>query len=342
MNKAVQVGDLKVEPGTTGFGYLKVSQRPVGEIRLPLTVINGSESGPTFSLTAAVHGAEYNGVYTLMRLGKEIDPKEVRGTVIMVPVANVPSFETRTPFFNPIDGQNLNRVFPGKKNGSSSEQIAYTLYNEVICRGNAYIDLHSGDLYEIIPLHTCCQRVANAPLDEMSEKLARAFKCEWLNIMGVGIDDLTASEDEQGTYFAGLQSGVTSVGNAARAGVPAVMIEAGGGGVLDQSVVDMEVEGILNCMRILGMLEGKPNDKIEHKVCYGMYILKSKFGGMYIPDVVPGSQVKKGDSLGVMKNIRGDVVATFTAPMTGVVLMMFTTPVRSSGETILILGKTED
>jgi predicted deacylase len=260
----------------------------------------------------------------------------------MVPVVNVPSFETRTPFVNPIDGQNVNRVFPGKKNGTISEQIAYTVFEEVIRPADAFIDLHSGDLIEVIPLHTCCQRVGNAELDAKSERLARLFEIEWLNIMGKGIDDLSATEDEQGTYFAGLLSGLTSVGNAALAGVPAVLIEAGGGGTLDQDVVNMEIRGIKNVMRELGMLEGKPDPEVPHRACYGMYIMKSKFGGFFVPDVKIGDMLTKGQRIGETQNLRGDTVATFTSPMTGVVLMMYTTPVRSSGETILIMGKTDD
>lgn len=342
MSNVFEIAGQKIQPGTTYFGTLQVAQRPFTEIALPLTVIHGAEPGPMLSITAGIHGAEYNGIYTCMRLGKEIDPRKLRGTLVMVPVVNVPSFETRTPFVNPIDGQNVNRVFPGKKIGTISEQIAYTVFEQVIRPADAFIDLHSGDLYEVIPLHTCCQRVGDPVLDGKSERLARLFDIGWLNIMGKGIDDLSASEDEQGTYFAGLQSGVTSVGNAALAGVPAILIEAGGGGTLDQDVVNMEIKGIHNVMRELGMLEGEGKEEVTHRACYGMYIMKSRFGGFLIPDVKIGDEIKAGQRIGEMQNLRGEVVATFTSPMTGVVLMMYTTPVRSSGETILIMGKTDD
>ena len=339
---SITIGGMKIEPGTTKFGHLRIAQRPVTELALPVTVVNGSEPGPTLGITAGVHACEYAGIVTCMRLGKEIDPKELKGTLILVPVVNLPSFETRTPFVNPIDGQNINRVFPGNKNGSVSYQIAYMVHQEVVLRSDAYIDLHSGDLYEATPWHVGCQRVGNKEVDEMSEKLARLFNIELLNVMGKGIDDLSATEDEQGTYFAGLQSGLTSVGNAALAGIPSVLIEAGGAGTLDPKVVDMEIEGIKNCMRYMGMLEGEANENIPHKVCYGMYIMKSKFGGMFFPDVIPGDYVQEGQRIGEMQNIRGDVIATFTAPMTGVILMMYTTPVRTSGETIVIMGKTDE
>ncbi len=342
MANIVEIAGMKVEPGTRAFGSLPIANRPATDLNLPITVVNGAEDGPTMSITAAVHGAEYAGVVTCMRLGQEIDPKELSGTLILVPVVNLPAFETRTPFVNPIDGQNVNRVFPGNRYGTVSEQITYTIYNDIIKRSDVYMDLHSGDLIEEIPPHTCCQRVGNEPVDQLSEKLARLFDIKLLNIMGKGIDDLSASEDEQGTYFAGLQSGLTSVGNAALAGVPSVLIEAGGAGTLDPEIVEMEIKGIKNCMRYMGMLEGEVQDNIEHEECYGMYIMKSSFGGMFFPDVTVGDYLRVGDRIGEMQNLHGEVIATFSSQLTGVVLMMYTTPVRTSGETVLIMGKMDE
>jgi hypothetical protein len=160
--------------------------------------------------------------------------------------------------------------------------------------------------------------------------------------MGKGIDDLTVTEDKNGTMFAGLKTGLTSCGNAALAGKPSVLIEAGGGGTLDMSVVKMEMDGIQNLMRYVGMLPGKAREDIPHKKCYGMYIMKSKFGGMFLPEIKIGDEVKQGARLGEMQDIRGNVVATFEAPMTGVILMMYTTPVRTSGETIVIMGRMDE
>jgi predicted deacylase len=338
---AFEIAGLRVEPGTRVFDYLTVAQKPAMPLQLPLTVIHGAEPGPVLGIIAGVHAVEYAGIVTCMRLGNEIDPKALKGTVILVPVVNVPAFETRTPFVNPIDGQNINRVFPGRKFGTVSEQITYTIYNEVIKRSDVFMDLHSGDLIEVIPPHVGCQIVGDPEVDAKSEALARLFDIELLNFMGKGIDDLNATEDEQGTYFAGLQSGLTSVGNAALAGVPAVLLEVGGAGTLDPEIVEMEIRGINNCMRYLGMLEGAVQDDIPHTNCYGMYIMKSSYGGMFFPDVTVGDQITEGDRIGEMQDIRGRTIATFTSPLTGVVLMMYTTPVRSSGETILILGKSE-
>lgn len=338
----LRIGDIPAEPGSRNFGYLYVAQRPASELKLPLTVIHGAQPGPVLGITAGVHACEYAGIVTCVRLGRELDPKAIRGTVIMVPVVNVPSFETRTPFVNPLDGLNVNRVFPGDPWGSTSHQIAHVVYQEVTLRSDVYIDLHSGDLYEEIPWHTCCQRVGDAELDARAEALARLFDCPLLCIMGKGIDELTLTEDEHGTMFAGLKTGLTSLGNAALAGKPGVLIEAGGAGTLDPAVVEMEIRGIHNVMRELGMLDGDPEPPGTQRVCYGMYIMKSKFGGLFLPDVKPGDLVRKGDRLGEMRDIRGTLLNEFWAPLTGVILMMYTTPVRTSGETIVIMGRTDE
>jgi uncharacterized protein len=334
------VAELTPAPGTTTHHQLQVGQTPIGDLTLPLTVIEGAEPGPVFGIVAGIHACEYAGPVTCIRLAKELDPTELRGRVLIVPVANPRSFEMRTPFLNPLDHQNLNRMFPGKRYGTISEQIALTIHEQIIGNVDTYCDLHSGDMIEAVPPHVGCQVVGDPDLDAKSEALARLFEIDLLNIMGKGIDDLSSTVDEQGTYFAGLQSGITSVGNAALAGVPSVLLEIGGGGTLDPDVVELELRGLCNVLRHLGMLDGEVDNDISHTPCYGMYILKSRFGGLYFPDVVPGEHLVEGQRIGEMRNLEGEVVAEFDSPMTGVVLMMYTSPVRTSGETLLIMGKT--
>ena len=81
------------------------------QTRLPITVINGRDKGPVFSIVAGVHGYEYPPVIAVQELLKEIKPEHIRGTLIIVPVANMESFQKRTPFVNPLDQKNLNKFF---------------------------------------------------------------------------------------------------------------------------------------------------------------------------------------------------------------------------------------
>jgi predicted deacylase len=122
----VRVGEVEAEPGQIKSGFILVPEgADGGEIKLPVTIINGSKPGPTLALTAGVHGYEYVPILTLQRLRKDLDPRELAGTLIMVHVVNLPSYFKRTIYTNPHDWKNQNRVFPGKIDGSMTERIAY-------------------------------------------------------------------------------------------------------------------------------------------------------------------------------------------------------------------------
>src|SRR6267142_1753871 len=112
---------------------------------IPVTTITGTAAGPVLALIAGNHGYEYPPILALQRLRAEIDAERLAGTVVMVHVANVPSFLGRTVYFSPVDGKNLNRVYPGRRDGTVSERIAYAITTEVIEKADYVLDLHCGD-----------------------------------------------------------------------------------------------------------------------------------------------------------------------------------------------------
>src|SRR5450755_55058 len=113
----------------------------LGFTKIPITVIKGSKPGPVLALTAGIHGYEYLPILALQRL----KVKKLAGTLIIVHVANMPSFLGRTVYFSPLDGKNLNRVFPGRKDGTESERIADAITTNVIDKCDYLLDLHCGD-----------------------------------------------------------------------------------------------------------------------------------------------------------------------------------------------------
>ncbi|MGB3775996.1 MAG: succinylglutamate desuccinylase/aspartoacylase family protein, partial [Leeuwenhoekiella sp.] len=115
---------------------------------IPITIFNGAKAGETLGITAGIHGYEYPPILGAQRLIQSIDPKKLKGTVILVQLANVKSFLGRSPFVNPADGKNLNCSFPGKEEGSLSEKIAYFISNSVINRVDYFLDMHAGDAPE--------------------------------------------------------------------------------------------------------------------------------------------------------------------------------------------------
>jgi predicted deacylase len=115
---------------------------------IPITIVHGARPGPVLALVAGVHGSEYSPILALQALAPRLDPKEIRGTVVLVQVANIPAFLGRTVYTGPIDGKNLNRSYPGRADGSVSERIADVITNDVIRRTDFVVDVHSGDANE--------------------------------------------------------------------------------------------------------------------------------------------------------------------------------------------------
>src|SRR3954471_19023112 len=140
----------------------------------PVISVAGSKPGPVLFVNAGVHGGEYPAIEAVIRLGKTLDPAVIAGTVILMPVLNLPAFRTRTPFVCPVDNVNPNRVFPGDANGSYSEQMTHALVNEFVAHADAWVDLHGGDIPEaLVPFSIC--RGGNDDVDVRSKELAIAF-----------------------------------------------------------------------------------------------------------------------------------------------------------------------
>ena len=112
---------------------------------IPVTVFHGAKDGPVLGIIAGVHGYEYPPIVAAQQFAQTLDPTQLSGTVILVHLANVPSFLGRRIQYNPLDGKNLNRVFPGKADGTITECMAWLLGNDIIGRCNYVIDVHAGD-----------------------------------------------------------------------------------------------------------------------------------------------------------------------------------------------------
>src|SRR5262245_31560040 len=132
MRARVQIRDVGAEPGETARGFLTIGETPSGPLQIPLVVVNGGDDGPVACLTAGVHATEYAPIDAAMRTVQSVRAHDVRGALLVVPVANMRMFESRTGFVSPLDGMNLNKVAPGKHDGSISEVLAHVLLEEVI------------------------------------------------------------------------------------------------------------------------------------------------------------------------------------------------------------------
>src|SRR2546428_8014100 len=138
----------------------------LGKYDWPFIAIAGAADGPTVLVTAGIHAAEYTGIEAAIRLGRGIDPKRVRGILLVIPLLNRPGFYERSVYVNPEDGDNLNRVFPGDPKGRWGERFAHRLLTEIVTRCEYAIDLHAGDLIEDLTPFVIYRETGEAALDE--------------------------------------------------------------------------------------------------------------------------------------------------------------------------------
>jgi predicted deacylase len=323
MKKIPILGELT--PGTTQRHLIKLPGAALANDEpRPVISVAGTKPGPLLFVNAGVHGGEYPAVEAVIRLGKTLDPKEISGTVILMPVLNLPAFRTRTPFVCPIDNVNPNRVFPGDPHGSYSEQMTHACINEFVLHADAYVDLHGGDIPEaLVPFVIC--RAGDDEVAEKSKATAMAFGLPYA---------LTVSKPVQ------PGKGQSSYAAAADKGIPAILAEAGGVGQMQEEAIELLVNGVVKVMRHLRMIEdadvefqiskSKANKTARSAVATTVLAkfdwLYTKSTGVWYPKVAPGDAVREGEQIGTVGDLFGDTLEEIVSPVNGVVLFLTINP----------------
>jgi uncharacterized protein len=310
------------EPGTVTTRSLVASEMPGGIVELPLRIICGAKPGPCLAVTAGVHGSEYCAIVAAHRLARELNPVDLHGTIAIIPLVTKSAYESRTRWVNPVDGVNPNRAFPGKQEASVSYQIAYTVFNELISKADAYVDMHGGDLMESLAPHVLFNETGRLEVDKTSESMAVSFGVQYI---------WKIPREERGTGGAFTET--------AFSGIPSMLSEVGEDGKLDPTYVDIQYNGIINVMKSLGIIEGNP-EKADFPIIStkGKFLL-SKRGGMFYSQTRTGQLIKENQLIGVIKTLEGDVVEEIRSPFNAVVLAIVNNPsVKKSDITFEILA----
>jgi predicted deacylase len=316
--KSITVGEITAQPGQTGRGFLTTDVGRGVSVRMPVVVINGKADGPVFVVTAGVHGAEYPGIEAAIRLSRTLDPAQVRGAVIVVPVVSVPAYQRRAIYVNPLDGINFNRVCPGNPVGTITEIMADLLFKNVVKQADYYMDLHGGDMIEALIPFTLYYRSGNEKVDAASRMLAEAY--------GIPII-LGTTVLRGGTY-----------GAAAAMGKPAVLTEAGGQGILDEPSTQTHVRGVLNVLKRFGGLPGAP-EAGPPPVTYNKFVwLAAEQDCVYYPKVTVGQQVKEGELIAEFTDLFGEKIGELKSPATGPVLFLVTSPAINKNDPLMAIG----
>lgn len=292
----------------------------LGGLEHPAFEARGAKDGPRLTLIGGVHGCEYSSIAAVTRFMSELDTTELAGTVTAVPVVSMESFRRRTPFVVPVDGKNLNRCFPGSYDGTYSDVLARSIFDELIAPADALIDLHGGDMVEGLEPFTIYQA---SPVEERAHGIAVAF----------GLPYVVRQEPQRG----GL--GGMTCNAAADAGIPAIIAEAGGRGQLEGDVVAMLAEGVRNVLRHLGMLPGEPSPPRPDLRTVGSFLwLRCELEGWWETAVGAGDEVSEGEPLGHVRDLWGDELETIRAPRDGVILFVTTSPAVAADGLLLGLG----
>jgi predicted deacylase len=319
------VGTALARRGEKVSGFISVSDGVDPGTKIPVTVATGAQDGPVLALVAGIHGSEPSPIVALQRVRAQLDPAQLSGTVIIVHIANVPSFVHRTIYRGPWDAKNLNRVFPGSATGTTSERIAHAITTHVIDQCDCLVDMHSGDGNEDLrPYAYWNQLGLDAAVDARARDLALAFGLDHIVI------DRGRPRDANASLFCSNTAHVR--------GKPAVTTEAGGVGVPTEEMVMVNVNGAFRVMRHLGMLPG-PREIVEHpRWLEPSEVFYSPGTGLWYPAVVPDQHVEQGDVIGTLTDYFGETIAEVMSTLAGVVTYVVSSPAMSEGEPVGMVG----
>ena len=307
---SLHLGGAEVAVGARSDLLLQVSESYTGDrLSIPVIVVNGRRPGPVLFVTAAIHGDELNGIGIIRELLALLEPEQLTGAVICVPVVNVLGVQFHSRYLP--DRRDLNRAFPGSAVGSTASRIAATLMTEVVAQSDVGIDLH-----------TAANRRMNLPqvrvhaADARARELGMAFGAPYL------ID-------------AALRPG--SLRDAAgRLGVPVLTYEGGQALRFEQEVIDVGVAGVLRVLAAMGMAPDRsgapPQPTIESDETHWV---RAERGGILNLHVGPGEHVQVGQPLWTVTGPFGRERNQQRSAYAGAVIGMTTLPLVNPGDAVV-------
>jgi predicted deacylase len=314
----IEILSISVAPGTKQkTGFVPYESFEGGYLNTGLRVARGARPGPTLCVVGGVHGDELNGAEIARRVSAATDPEALSGTLLVVPAANLHGVRTGNRYMP--DRRDLNRSFPGSREGSVASLVAHALFTRVIERCDFLIDLHTGSNFR-----------TNLP--QIRVDLANPVALDMARHFGVGI------------VLGGEGPRKSLRREAMEVGIPAVIYEAGEPNRFQLEKIEQGVEGVTNVMRFLGMLEEKrekpPLTRVYEKSSW-VRVPVGK-GGVYFPDVALGTRVKEGDLLGNVTSPDDDVTYEIRAPYPGEVIGMAVPSIVLSGYAVFHIGRDGD
>ncbi|MBS7701093.1 MULTISPECIES: succinylglutamate desuccinylase/aspartoacylase family protein [unclassified Chelatococcus] len=321
MTQEIIIGSARSsEPGRV-TGRLHIGDAPDGSpVEIPVVIVQGAKPGKVLWLHGCVHGNEYCGTYIIHELLGALDPAQLAGTVVALPILNLPAFQARqrTSPFELYHGGDMNRQFPGDPNGTHTQQMAAKIYEPLKRYADVLVDFHTAMTPDV---SWALYPKVGGEVEALSEKVARAF----------GLRDTLPAPP---TILNG-----SAMMTAAKDGIASYIVECGGKmrGFTDESVTD-SVARLKNVMIALGMLEGTARDHGQLNYFSNFAWVTATRGGLFEKAVSCGDRIEVGTVLGRYYDAWGNGKGEATSPQPGIVLAIHPGPVMATGETLVHIG----
>jgi len=323
---------VEASPGQKACQRVQVGEYSDGSsVTIPVAVISGVAPGRTLYVQAGVHGDEYTGTDIAWRLIQEIDPARLSGTLVVVPIANVPSYLTRSRGFMLEERilQDANRLYPGNPSGLLTERIVAALFQGFVKHSDLTVDIHCPlDGSSMVTfMHVGIDDDSDGWFD-LRERSAKAFSAPFLYYRKagtkIGSSDMTKSIAVQ----------------AELAGKAVIMAELGTSRAISREASDQGVQGFLRVMASMGMLQDAPlSDRlVEGRRFSKINLVHANRGGGLRMKVALGADVMPGDELGVIVDAFGATVETIVATTEGFVMRLMTYGAIASGAEVAWIG----
>ena len=312
MQNPTTIAKTQVNPGTQATIHIPLPPLYTHTaMAMPVHVIHGRKNGPRLFVCGAIHGDEIIGTEIIRRLIKLKKVKNLRGTLIAVPVVNVYAFEQHSRY-SP-DRRDLNRFFPGSKNGSLTSQLADTFMSEVVRDSQYGIDLHAGSNHR-----------ANFPQIRVdienpdTLQLAKAFRVPVVINASMRDGSLRKSAADEGVHT--------------------ILYEAGEVLRFDEEAVRAGVRGILSVMTSIGMLrpptrQSRPqNDQL---IADSTSWVRAPVSGILQMESPLGAKVALNSRIGVIADPFGDQEMVIHSPVSGIVIGRLNLPLVHRGDAII-------
>jgi len=326
MRNIINIESFKVYSGAKKGVKIPVLDRPAHTLELPLTIINGSNDGPTVLITAGTHGTEYVGIAVALRVIREIDPSKVSGAVFVAPIINILGYELREKDTFPIEDdyngkQNMGALYPGDPEGSPHRLTLHHIFSKLVSKSQYLIDLHGGDLYEYLYPCTMIYPTGKKEFDDTLKKMAKASGIEYCISQPLNKNS----------------KGLTA--ECAKLGIPLLVIEVGSAGIVKEDLIELSYNAVINVLKTIGVLSGRPKTQPEPKYIKGITVVRSTRGGFFHQTVETGSLISKGEKLGEIIGLDGQVIEEIHAPINGLLIQSSCNPSTNSGDGIIRIAE---